>query len=312
MTRVEELWRDVAADGAAHGVFRRVDEQHPLDLYAGVDIEGRHVLMLVTPKSPPAIPPPGAVEVLCNQRDDCDWAVIFRLARPALDELFGRLCQDLVDNSRTATRDHGADVLLRRLSRWRKLLELGHHKTLSDRELRGLVGELWFLDRVAIPRVGIDAAVSGWNGPLGAPQDFLIDGLLVEVKTILPGMHDVTISCIEQLDGDGAPLFLAVVQVVPADDAHPDAFTLLSLVQRLRSTVEVSAGASNEFALRLAEAGCVDAEEYARAWFRVTACRFYCVRDDFPRIVRARLATGVMAVSYEIDLQRCSPFECTF
>jgi hypothetical protein len=312
MTRVEELWRDVAAPGAQHGVFRRVDENHPLDLYAGVDVEGRHVLMLVTHRSPPAIPSPGAVEVLCNQRGDCDWAVIFRLARPALDELFGRLCQDLVDNSRAATKDHGADIVLRRLSRWRKLLELGQQNTLSDRELRGLVGELWFLDTVAMPRVGIEAGVAGWNGPLGAPQDFLIDGLLVEVKTIPPGKHDVSISCVEQLDGGTTPLFLAVVQLVPADAAQPEAFTPSSLVQRLRATVEVSARASNEFELRLAEAGYTDAEEYARAWFRVTECRYYCVRDGFPRIVRDGLAAGVTAVSYEIDLQECGPFACRF
>lgn len=312
MTRVEELWRDVAAEGTKSGVFRRVDDTHPLDLYAGIDVEGRHVLMLVSHQPPPAIPPPGAVEVLCNQRGDRDWAVIFRLGRPDLDELFGRLCQDLVDMSRSATRDHGADVLLGRLNRWRKLLELGHRKTLSDRELRGLVGELWFLDSVGIPRMGIDAGVSGWNGPLGAPQDFLIDGQLVEVKTIPPGVHGVNISCVEQLDGGGAPLFLVVVQLAPSDGAHPDAFTLSALVGRLRTTVEASAGATNEFALRLAEAGYTDAEEYSRTWFRVTGCRYYCVRDDFPRIVRDGLAAGIAAVSYEIDLQQCSPFECRF
>jgi hypothetical protein len=35
-------------------------------------------------------------------------------------------------------------------------------------------------------------------------------------------MHDVTISCVEQLDGGTTPLFLAAVQLVPADVAQPD------------------------------------------------------------------------------------------
>jgi hypothetical protein len=312
MTRVEELWREVAAEGAHNGVFRRVDETHPLDLYAGIDVEGRHVVMLVSHRCPPITPPPGAVEVLCNQRGDGDWAVILRLARPEFDEIFGRLCQDLVDTSRSATRDQGADVLLARLNRWRKLLELGHRKTLSDRELRGLVGELWFLDAVAIPRVGTDIAVSGWNGPFGAPQDFLIDGLFVEVKAVLPGAQNVTISCVEQLDGGTTPLFLAVVQLAPSDATQPCTFTPASLVRQLRAAVEASAGASNEFELRLAEAGYADFDEYARVWFRVTAYRYYYVRDEFPRIVRDALAAGVAAVSYEIDLKQCSRFECGF
>jgi hypothetical protein len=58
--------------------------------------------------------------------------------------------------------------------------------------------------------------------------------------------------------------------------------------------------------------GYTDAEEYARAWFRVTECRYYCVRDGFPRIVRDGLAAGVTTVSYEIDLQECGPFACGF
>jgi len=312
MTRVEALWRDVSTDGAARGVFRRVDDTHPLDLYAGIDAEGRHVLLLVTHEPPGAMPQPGAVEVLCNQRDDRDWAVIFRLARPELDELFGRLCQDLVDTSRSATNEHGAEVLLRRLNRWRKLLELGHGKALPDRELRGLVGELWFLDAVAMPRVGVSAGVSAWNGPLGSPQDFLIDGVLVEVKTLVPGMHDVRISGVEQLDGGSTQLFLSVVHLAPSVATHAGAFTPAALVRRIRCAVELDASASTEFELRLAEAGYVACDEYERAWFSVTGCRYYAVREGFPRILRDGLAEGISAVRYDIDLRACSDFETVF
>jgi Putative PD-(D/E)XK family member, (DUF4420) len=153
MTRVEELWQEIATQSSRTGLFRRVDETHPLDLYAGIDHQGKRVLLLVTKDTPPILPPPGIVEVACNQRDDEEWAIIVQLARPDFDELFGRLCQDLIDSTREATPEHGGDVLLRRLGRWRRLLEVGHRRTLSEAELRGLIGELWFLQTVALHRV---------------------------------------------------------------------------------------------------------------------------------------------------------------
>lgn len=128
MTRVEELWREVATQSSRTGLFRRVDDTHPLDLYAGIDHQGKRVLLLVAHDTPPNLPPPGIVEVACNQRGDAEWAIIIQLARPDYDEIFGRLCQDLIDITRESTPEQGGEVLLRRLGRWRRLLEVGHRR----------------------------------------------------------------------------------------------------------------------------------------------------------------------------------------
>ena len=66
MTRVEELWREIAAQSSRTGLFRRVDDNHPLDLYAGIDHQGKRVLLLVAHDTPLSLPPPGIVEVACN------------------------------------------------------------------------------------------------------------------------------------------------------------------------------------------------------------------------------------------------------
>ena len=145
------------------------------------------MLLLVTHEAPPNIPPPGIVEVACNQRGDAEWAIVLQLARPEFDELFGRLCQDLVDSTRDATPNTGGELFLRRLARWRRLLEVGRRKTLSEAELRGLIGELRFLQTVAIPRAGPEVAVKGWLGPLASAHDFLFAASLVEIKTCVPG-----------------------------------------------------------------------------------------------------------------------------
>ena len=73
--------------------------------------------------------------------------------------------------------------------------------------------------------------------------------------------------------------------------------------------METSASASTEFALRLAEAGYTDAEEYERTWYHVTNVRYYRVQDDFPRLTRGVVPPGVGDATYTIALDACAPFE---
>ncbi len=309
MTRVDDLWRDIAAQANRTGLFRRVDDSHPLDLYAGVDHHGKRVLLLVVRDAPPNLPSPGIVEIVCNQRGDAEWAIIVQLARADFDELFGRLCQDLIDGTRESTPATGGEALLRRLSRWRRLLEVGHRRTLSAIELRGLIGELWFLQTVALPRLGPQAAVQGWLGPLAAPHDFVVGDLVVEIKTCVPGSNDVMITSLEQLDGGIEPLYLGAVSLAPSTSSSADAFTPSMLVTGIRESLESSQSALTEFDLRLAEAGYADGEEYARAWHHISGVRYFAVRGDFPRLIPSVVPTGVRDVNYVIDLRSCAAFE---
>jgi hypothetical protein len=309
MTRVDELWREIITQSNRTGLFRRVDDTHPLHLYAGIDHHGKRVLMLVARHVPSSLPPPGVVEVTCNQRGDAEWAIILQLARPDFEELFGRLCQDLIDSTRDTKPEAGGDVLLRRLSRWRRLLEVGHRKTLSEMELRGIIGELWFLLTVALPRVGPDAAVKGWLGPLAAPHDFLLDTSVVEIKTCVPGSGDVIVTSLQQLDAQDEPLYLAAIALAPSVDTTAGAFTTMTLVTRVRELIEPSQSASTEFELRLAEAGYADGEEYARAWYHIFGIRYFHVRDDFPRLIPSVVPSGVREATYVLDLRACASFE---
>lgn len=307
MTQVEEIWHAIATTTDRPRVFRRVDETHPLSLYAGIDHDGKRVLLLVTEHAPPALPPPGVVHVVCNQRENGEYAIILELGRPDFDEVFGRLCQDLVDATRNATPATGGEVLLRRLGRWRKLLEVGQRTTLSEMALRGLIGELWFFQHVALARLSVEAAVQAWIGPLDAPQDFIVGQDVFEVKTCAPSAQNVTIASLQQLDA--APLFLVAVWLVAAAPNDAGAFSVAQFVRTIRGSVEVSASATTEFALRLAEAGYTDAEDYERTWYRVTHVQCFQVRDDFPRLTRTMVPAGVGDAKYTVDLGACAPYE---
>lgn len=300
MTSIEELWVRIGKEATIAGAFRRFDDGGSLDLYAGVDPNGRHVLMLLLDDVPAELPTSGIVEVTLNQRADGKYALLLRLDRPEFHELFAQLCQDLIDTARASnTREEAAITFLLRLNRWRRLLAPGLVPGLSESAQRGLFGELWFLQTIAIPQFDPVSAVQGWNGPFNAPHDFSLLGALVELKTVLVGNHRVTISSADQLDGQGAALQLAVLII---DAAQGE--SLPELIGRIRDLMSGTDGAS-EFELRLAEAGYTTRPEYAKNRFHVVKALYYPVEANFPRITAVDLAPGITDVGYTIDLHHC-------
>lgn len=308
MTSVELLWADLLMRHD-RPVFTRIDETHPLDLYVGMDVGDARVLMLVCDQEPTESPSYEVIEIISHRRADDRWVLLVRLKKQELGVPFSRLCQDLVDSSRAGTGGMSpAEFLLRRLARWHKLLQMDH-TGLTDAEAKGLIGELLFLQRHAIPYSGIAPAVDGWIGPEGALQDFRIAGNLIEVKTCQLGTERITISGVGQLDADG-PLYLIVVVISPSPQGAPDAMTLCHLVRQLRELIEVDLAAACEFELRLAHARFKDDDKAASVAYMVNDVRAYQVRPSFPRVTRANTPPGVLEVRYAVDLHACSEFQC--
>jgi hypothetical protein len=309
MTQVEEIWSEISLNSAIGGVFRRIDEEHPLDIYAGVDAVGKKLLMLVTRTPPPLIPPIGVLELVCNPRADGEWVVLLQLARTGLEEVFGRLCQDLVEHCRAVAPEEGSKELLKRLERWRRLLELDRGNLLSESELRGLIGELWYLLERLSPRVGIDSAVHAWQGPMGSPHDFVFSDCLTEVKTCVPGRSLISISSSDQLESAEATLNLCVIGLATAPPHSVNAFTITSLVDRVRDTLAPGTHTRSEFEFRLAEVSYTENNAYDALWFEVTSVRFFHITDGFPRILASSVPDGVSDLRYVVDLRKCVEHE---
>ena len=107
--------------------------------------------------------------------------------------------------------------------RWHHLLRGGRGTLLSPEEQKGLLGELFVLERLLLPSMDASSAVTAWRGPLGAPKDFEIARVAVEAKTHCWCCHTVSLNhiCSSQLDERGVDsLFLHVVEL---DEAPTDA-----------------------------------------------------------------------------------------
>jgi len=305
MMPIEARWEILKPGG-----FQRIDENHPLDFYLGMDESGDRVLLLIIQGEETVPVQSQAISVVCRKRHDGQWALMFRLVRSELGRLFSHLCEDLVESSRKLSdTTNPARFVLARFERWQRLLKHGHTGLLDESALRGLICELLFLRQVSIPRYGLGTAVKGWVGPLDAAQDFHYPDVYFEIKSIRSSPSRVIISSAEQLDDTIKPLELVAIILEPEDRESTDAFSLPDIVNDMRHLLNEDPVALTTFEERLFAAGYIDSDEYRNLFFKSGKFRSFKVCDGFPRIIRSSLSSGINKVKYELDLTFCEPFE---
>lgn len=306
MTTFESRWESLEPGRG----FKRVEESHPLDFYIGIDGSGSRVLLLIQ-DSELYVPLQGqAINVLCRQRHDGRWALMFALLRPELRTLFSHLCEDLIESSHQISEKSAAgSFVLSRFDRWQRLLRSGSQGLLDESAQKGLLGELQFLLRVALPIYGGMTSLEGWSGPLDAEQDFRYPDKAFEIKTIGPETTRVKISSAGQLDNIDRPLRLVVVILDPSDRTDPEAFSLSGAVAEIRERLHFDPPALSFFNDRLLSAGYLDRDEYGVRFFKLNCFRYFDVREGFPRIMQSRISPAIGSVRYEIDIQACLPYE---
>jgi len=190
-----------------------------------------------------------------------------------------------------------ADAFIGRVSDWQSFMSRKRRPLSSERQL-GLMGELWFLDRLMQTRLGA-AAVDCWQGPLHSAQDFLVGAGAVEVKSSLTGRTFLArINSLEQLDADRTPLFLAALRFDVVDDGTD----LVGMVAHLRERM-AEAGLSRVFEALLLLSGYEDdhAEHYRRKLGLLDA-RAFRVGPDFPCLRRQAIPQQVRKLVYTLDV----------
>lgn len=307
-------WNNIETPSHEFNV-RLVSDKHPLKLYWGKDARGGYLFVTQIPRdSVPdkkVLPELAGICVAVSKAPDCVRLVLL-LNETANWELFKALCVDLIRASETAKSDvEAVAVIVRRLVRWHEFLKRERVHLLSPEAVKGLIGELLFLESKIAPHFGWDLAVSFWKGPADAPQDFAIHDTAVEVKC-QSGISKpyIQISSLEQMDAQLPNFYLAVHTLATAEPDNVDGFTLNGLVARIRAALNATCNASRElFESLLFQAGYIQLDAYDETRFRCVATRVFKVTGDFPRLTPATVPKGIAKISYQISLESCIPFE---
>ena len=309
----EEIDRPSIADSVA---ARRVDANLPWNFYWARAVDGRVLLTLrhATDSAPTAqLPRLRDIEVTLSPPDETGTQLLaLKLLDSSQRDIFQILCQDIISAATQAESEAAAvSASLSRTWRWHHLLRGGRGTLLSPEDQKGLLGELFVLERLLLPRMDASSAVTAWRGPLGAPKDFEIARVAIEAKTRRGGATpSVSITSESQLDESGVDsLFLHVVELDEAPMDGNQGVTLHDVAERIRGRLHsVDPGSTGILEARLSAAGYRMEDDYSGHRWLEGATRIYLVSRDFPRITSGEVRSGVSNVRYSISLAECEPF----
>ena len=292
----------------------RVSATHPLPLFWGKDTRGNYNFLAEIPTE--VTPPPKDIPELNGIRTDVYVSgktskIVFTLNDIQNWELFLSLCSDMINASEKAESPASAvRFIVRRLIRWRDFLKRPRSEAMTEGKVKGLIGELLFLERHLAEPYGWEAAVSFWKGPEGAPQDYAIHDTAVEVKCQSGSSRpSIEITSIEQLNAQLPRLYIAVQTLSSADADDPERFTLNSLVKRIQASMEFAPELVLEaFETLLFQAGWAPIKEYDEKSYCLLSTNFFEVRDQFPRLTSESIPEGVEKVTYSLSLDALAPF----
>jgi len=302
------IWRRELASPT--GGLHLADAVHPLQFFIGKTDQSAP-RMVVRTSSKASLPVLSDVVLVERYEDQSGkWNLGLTLQDPRFSEVFLRLVDDVHARSASASNER---VALDRVSvvfdEWRRLLKPRTSGLLTMEELRGLIGELWLVLGEFAKDRSIEAALEGWLGPMGLPQDFWYseDGYH-EAKSIGPATTRIKISSEYQLDAEHLELLVLLVGV--ADEQAPGAVNLPTLVNRALAVLSDAAASPGPLNDRLQRLG-VDVSEsfYRDTWFVVKRLTSYDAGDDFPAIRATGLTEGITRLTYQIELASIERFK---
>ena len=284
------------------------DVNHPLDFYLGKDSYGRDTMLLISDQEPADILATKMIDVFVDKRINGQWALYFYLKDNQYEEQFYYFVTDMLNSSRIVkNKSMGMNFVCDRYCKWQAFLKKNRLGRLSFEEIKGLFGELYYLEHDLIPLYGIKAALNAWIGPEGADQDFAINDTWYEVKTVVSGASAINISSIEQLDTqkDGNLVVIHCDKTGPVDD---DGLTLNTLVNEIEEILEDLDDITLFHNLLMRVGFTLGRKDYDKYVFAVNSIDEYCVNEYFPAIRRSEVPASVINVNYTIAIASIASF----
>lgn len=285
--------------------YSRYDGEHPLDIFLGVDDQGRKSLVITLRAGRERVVSSKTIAVDFFKRTDGRSSLRFSLEDDDLRDIFYKFCEDIIESTRNSNPGDGFSPIVRRWETWITFFQRTA-LPLSESEIIGLIGEIHFLQTVMIEKYGADRALEAFIGINKAHKDFEIEDTWYEVKTIHSGVRAVKISSIEQLDADttGKLEIITLDQGTPGTDSN---ITLNSIVRQFRE--QLNQTQLIDFDEKLRKSNYIEDERYDDYNYLFIKRDEYEVADDFPRIMSGMLPVGVTRATYEIDISAIQQYK---
>ena len=290
--------------------MRRINETTERNLFWIRDVNGAQGFLVRSDqpfRDPSKVIQLYGIDVI--KKNEANEGELYLILREADDsEIFLTVCKDLILHALETENDTAmAEKVEERLKRWQKLLSLARNSLTPEVQM-GLFAELQALQDILVPRIGLSQAVRSWVGPEADKQDFLLDSATLEVKCYKATKGDrVTISSAHQLTSDKAHLYLVAYCVTPSDNG----LSVACLAESINTELDRYGLAEEkvDFEEKLAKYGYFYGFQNTNlSRFLIDTLRAFEVREGFPRLVPAQVASEIVSVKYVLDLSRCREF----
>ena len=281
--------------------WKRVGDTHPVDLYYGKDQKGRNAIEFagrfdINKKIHSSV----AIEITHYKNVNGNKSIVFSLLDNKLLRPFCDFLNTMIDaTSQFSLSNHEAyqavcDVYFAMQKMFRT-----NSNTLSEAEIKGLIGELIFLYNRLFAEVGVSKAIGAWSGSEKTRKDFALEHTWFEVKAIDYGKDTVHISSIEQLDSpiEGE---LVIYQLERMAEEY-NGKTLNKLVSDILRSIP-SIQDIEVFHSKLEAANYSYCPKYDEFVYELRSVDEYRVDSSFPRIMRADISPAIAKASFDITL----------
>ncbi len=305
MRTINDLYEKWNSISPYTGGFLLISDEHPLSFHIGYLSDSQKCFIVLNTGRLEKLSSSKAINVENILLSDNSFALRFSLNYPSLDEIFVKLCWDLMSASKYDPRP--IEKIVAQYKKWLRLLHQIGNGLLPSHSQKGLIGELLYLADL-IDEHGENTALGEWVGPEGADQDYNFEDGWAEVKTTIIAGTSVQVSSLQQFDrSDEGTLIVYFLDKTSSTGATT--ISLNEVVELVASKVLTQSN-RDLFELKLAKCGYQsrNADEYSACRFKLSEKRMYCVSSDFPRLTKDSVPSAVIEAQYRIDLPSIETF----
>lgn len=301
---LKEKWNTMPVYG--HG-YLLVDDSHSVEINIGYEEISQKTLLVQSDYKIENIISSKSIKAKCEKVNEKQWGIFLQLVKIDNEEVFLRLCWDIIESSRNVKQNR-IQFIYSRYLKWSRLLELQRKDTLSESRRKGLLGELLYL-KEKIKTKDKEATLKAWSGPDGADQDFVFENGWAEIKTIGISIEMVSISSLEQLDVSQNG-YLVIYRADRTTNDNEFGISLKSIVEELFLEFGESIEQKEWFKHKLFMYGYKDNDENNDLKYRVSGCEKFLVTETFPRLIKNNVPIQIGNAKYTIIISAINDYIC--
>ena len=286
--------------------YKRINANHPIDIYLGLNKNLKKSLVIIAEGEYEEPQSSRLITVSISKREDGKVALSFDLLDNSFDDLFYRFCADILESTIESVSKNIIPFIVTRWYNWISLFKNPNDNLLSESEIKGLIGELYFLNVYMFKKYGYEKSLNSWMGPEMSHKDFEINKEWYEIKTINDNALSVKISSLEQLDSNIVGN-LVIIKVEQNNQEVENTVSLNSYVNKIKG--KLPSNLIYLFEKKLLTVKYFYNTDYDKYIYSIRSLSFYNVKDNFPKIKSDNLSRGIVKVSYEILLSEINEFK---